>query len=98
MAAAVLRLGSAGSLPWPIGFASNLNSEQTLSDEIRITVKTNGRRHFILPVLLAATRGAVISSSGPASIVIDGQSIERRPAPVMAPLRDFAEKLANVRF
>ena len=31
----------------------------------------------------------------PAGIVIDGQGIERRPTVVMAPLRDFAQKLTH---
>jgi hypothetical protein len=67
----------------------------TLRDYGRITGKLNTSRRFVLPVRKAAAWSAVIAVPGRATIVIDGQGVERRPAIVMAPLRDFSQVLAR---
>ena len=73
-------------------------AEEGLRERIGVTAKVDAGRHFILPVLATATRSAIVAAAGPVGCVIHGQGVERRPTLLMAPLRDFAEVFANVRF
>src|SRR5262245_62281511 len=69
-----------------------MTTSTDLRNQIRITGEANTRHRVISPAREVTTGSAVIATTRPLGIVIDGEGVERWPTVVKAPLRDFAQK------